>query len=61
MMAIIVAYSRMYLSQHFLIDVTVGSFIGSIAAVLAFWWISHYRKAWLEKSLSDVIFNKKVA
>ena len=61
MLAIIVAYSRMYLSQHFLIDVTVGSFIGSIAAVLAFWWISHYRKAWLEKSLADVIFNKKVA
>lgn len=54
-LAIIVAYSRMYLSQHFLIDVTVGSFIGSLGAVMAFWWISQYKQEWLEMSLLTLI------
>jgi len=38
--ALLVAYSRMYLSQHFLIDVTAGSFIGLISALLAYWWLN---------------------
>ncbi len=55
MLAFIVAYSRMYLSQHFLIDVTVGSFIGTTAAILTFWWISQYRQAWWDKSILTAI------
>lgn len=38
--ALSVAYSRMYLSQHFLVDVTAGSFIGLISALLAYWWLN---------------------
>lgn len=38
--ALLVAYSRMYLSQHFLIDVTAGSFIGLLSALLAYWWLN---------------------
>jgi len=38
--AMLVAYSRMYLSQHFLVDVTAGSFIGVVSALLAYWWLN---------------------
>jgi membrane-associated phospholipid phosphatase len=34
--ALLVAYSRIYLSQHFLIDVVAGSFLGSGIAYLVF-------------------------
>ena len=51
LLACLVGYSRMYLSQHFLIDVTVGSFIGMTAAVLCWWWLQHYRASWLDRPL----------
>lgn len=57
--AVLTAYSRLYLSQHFLIDVTVGSFIGSLTAVLCAWWISQYRQSWLDKSFSFKALEKK--
>lgn len=38
--AVLVAYSRMYLSQHFLVDVTVGSLIGVIFSILAYLWLN---------------------
>ena len=50
-MAAVVGYSRVYLSQHFLIDITVGSLIGTTIIFLMFWWISKSDKLWLDKSL----------
>lgn len=47
-----VAYSRMYLSQHFLVDVTAGSFIGVVSALLAFWWMN--ASAYKEKKGLDM-------
>jgi len=50
-MAVMVAYSRVYLSQHFLIDITAGSSIG-IFFILLFWvWFVKFNKKWLDKSL----------
>lgn len=40
LLAILTAYSRMYLSQHFLIDVTVGTVIGTVSALLSYRWFS---------------------
>jgi len=37
-LATLIAYSRIYLGQHFLIDVTVGSFIGVLFSVIC--WMS---------------------
>jgi membrane-associated phospholipid phosphatase len=37
-LAILVGYSRMYLSQHFFEDVTAGSAIGVIVTVIWIWW-----------------------
>jgi len=37
--AILVGYSRLYLSQHFLADVLVGSVIGTISAAVSYFWL----------------------
>jgi membrane-associated phospholipid phosphatase len=52
--AILVAYSRMYLSQHFLLDVVVGSAVGTFSAFVCFFWFNnrYYSKMrGLDKSL----------
>lgn len=36
LLPLLVAYSRMYLSEHFLIDVYVGSFVGVISAMASY-------------------------
>ena len=41
-MALLVAYSRIYLSQHFLIDVCAGAIIGASAAIL---WAHYLNKS----------------
>lgn len=38
--AILVAYSRLYLAQHFLIDVWVGAWLGLLGGLLAFVFLS---------------------
>ena len=52
--AAIVAYSRVYLSQHFLIDITVGSVFGTSIILLFFWWFSKWENNWLDKSLIGI-------
>jgi membrane-associated phospholipid phosphatase len=52
-MACLVGYSRMYLSQHFLIDVVAGSFIGAISALVCYLWFTSTRLNkvfWLDQS-----------
>lgn len=44
-LAIIVGYSRIYIGQHFLIDVLAGSFIGIASAIIC--WLALYKKLWL--------------
>ncbi|WP_214071589.1 phosphatase PAP2 family protein [Mucilaginibacter sp. dw_454] len=38
LLAMLVGYSRMYLSQHFFEDVTAGSVIGVLVTVIWLWW-----------------------
>ena len=53
--ALLVAYSRMYMSQHFFEDVTAGSFV---AVFVTFFWIAWFNKRdflqkdWWQRSLS---------
>ena len=51
LVALMVAFSRIYLSQHFLLDVFVGSMLGSAAAFLAYYWVRKWNPAWLNRSL----------
>jgi len=50
-----VAYSRIYLSQHFLMDVVGGAMIGMLAGYLGWWWIKRYDRRWLRKSLPELL------
>ena len=50
-MATLVAYSRVYLSQHFLMDITVGSLIGITIMTLFFIWFANFNKQWLDHSV----------
>ncbi len=53
--AIMVGYSRMYLSQHFLIDVWVGSIIGTLVGCFYLYYSNRLTKPWMEKSLHNII------
>ncbi len=48
LLAVIIAYSRIYLSQHFLIDVLAGSVIGITSSYLGAWWTLVYEKTKLK-------------
>ena len=49
-MAALVAYSRVYLSQHFLMDITAGSVVGITIMAFIFVWFETFNKSWLDKS-----------
>lgn len=41
-LAALVGYSRIYLGQHFLIDVTAGSFIGVLFSIICWMWFQSF-------------------
>ena len=47
-----VGYSRVYLSQHFLMDVTGGAILGMVMAYLCFRWITIYKNEWMDKPVT---------
>ncbi len=49
--AALVAYSRVYISQHFLIDITAGSVIGVSIVVLTWIWFERFNRNWLDQSI----------
>lgn len=52
--AVLVAYSRMYLAQHFFEDVLMGSVIGVVVALVCYAWLEKSRwtkKTWMNRSL----------
>lgn len=54
MVAVLVGYSRMYLSQHFLEDVVVGSAVGTVSAFISYIWLNSNRntaRTWMDKSI----------
>lgn len=54
-MAFAVAYSRVYLSQHFLIDIVAGSFLGIISVAISLMIIERIEKPWFDKNLRNLI------
>jgi membrane-associated phospholipid phosphatase len=53
-LACLVAFSRVYLSQHFLADIFAGSLIGVITATLCYFWIYSLKSEWLDKNLKII-------
>jgi membrane-associated phospholipid phosphatase len=54
-LALLAAYSRVYLSQHFTEDVFAGSIIGVLVSFIYYMYQQRYKVPWLEKSLVSVI------
>ncbi|MGI2257130.1 phosphatase PAP2 family protein [Candidatus Cardinium hertigii] len=55
--ALMVVYSRIYLCQHFYIDVYVGAWIGTIAAVIAYICVMDYNgPSWLDRSIYFLLY-----
>jgi len=52
LVAFVTAFSRVYLSQHFFIDVCAGIFFGLISVMLGYWWIMGIKSAKLDGKLS---------
>ena len=52
-MAVLVGFSRMYLIQHFFIDVYAGAIIGSVSSIIVWHYMEHLRlrnaAPWMEK------------
>lgn len=60
LMAILAGYSRVYLSQHFLIDIFFGAILGILIAVLSCWTVDNlkvFKNSWVDRNLLQ-IFNK---
>jgi len=57
-LALLVGYSRIYLSQHFALDVLVGSFIGVSVTILCKYSFDKYPMNWADGSLRDVFSRK---
>jgi membrane-associated phospholipid phosphatase len=49
--ALIVGYSRVYLSQHFFIDIYAGSIIGVSTTLVIYFLFRNLKAQWLDKSL----------
>ena len=57
-LAFLVGYSRIYLSQHFAIDVLAGSLIGISVTILCKYYFDKYLLKWADGSLRDVFSRK---
>lgn len=54
-LAILVAYSRVHISQHFAQDIVAGSFIGVVGACIAYAIWRNVNKKWIDKGLVDLV------
>ena len=50
-----VAWSRVYLSQHFLADIITGSMIGFLAALVFYWYFHELKKKWPDRSVITLL------
>jgi len=55
----LVGYSRIYLSQHFAIDVLVGSIVGVLVPVVFKYYFDRKGLKWADGSLRDVFSRKR--
>jgi membrane-associated phospholipid phosphatase len=61
-LAALLAFSRVYLSQHFAEDVICGAAIGTLVAYLSYWWLyrsSFAAKPWLQASMLRKVVGKQ--
>ena len=54
-----VALSRVYLSQHFLVDILSGSLIGVFSALFFYWYFQGMKAEWLDRSILNINLLRK--
>jgi membrane-associated phospholipid phosphatase len=59
LLACLVGYSRIYLSQHFLIDVFFGALFGTISALIFIYFFESKKQKWPDKSIITIISRSK--
>ncbi len=59
LLACIVAYSRVYLSQHFLGDIVAGSMIGTLGALILYMVFFKQDRDWHKWSLQSISWHEK--
>jgi len=58
-LAILTAYSRVYLSQHFFEDIVAGSILGTGTVLLAYYILLHWQKDWMNFTFKQYIVTKR--
>jgi membrane-associated phospholipid phosphatase len=54
-LACLAGISRVYLSQHFLLDVLGGSLLGVFSALFFYWYFRKFKVAWMDRSLIGIL------
>lgn len=57
--ALLTGYSRVYLSQHFFVDVVAGSAIAVSITLLIYYFAGRINNSRIDKSVFDLLFRKK--
>lgn len=52
--ALIVSFSRVYLSQHFLGDILAGSFLGMLAIIFFYWYFHTLKMSWINQPVQNL-------
>jgi membrane-associated phospholipid phosphatase len=58
-LACLIAFSRVYLSQHFLIDIFAGSLIGTLVAIYSGYFLNKVSNQWIDLNLLQILKRKK--
>jgi membrane-associated phospholipid phosphatase len=58
LLAAVVAFSRVYLSQHFLMDITAGAIIGSIVAIIISYFFFYRNGTGILENWNRPLFNR---
>ncbi len=57
LLAILTAYSRIYLSQHFLVDIYFGGLLGILVAFIIYYFFNRFNNKWINKSIVLLVKN----
>jgi len=57
-LALLTGFSRVYISQHFLVDILAGSVLGTLSALFFYWYFRSLNHEWLDLSLIDIFRSK---
>lgn len=58
-LACLIAFSRVYLSQHFLVDIVVGSIIGVLVSVYGNYFFGKVQNTWLDSNFKEYLKRKR--